>query len=94
MKMRLILTVFFAIFSLSNIAHAVEPTCQSQTVGSHTSKLCVSQALFQHDYYTLWVDGAAILLCQTIILRASRLCIASLKTLQLNFRFRSRVLPP
>lgn len=60
MKMRLILTVFFAIFSLSNIAHAVEPTCQSQTVGSHTSKLCVSQALFQHDYYTLWVDGAAI----------------------------------
>lgn len=41
-------------------AHADEPMCQTQTAESHTSKLCVSESTFGHDYYTLWVDGSLI----------------------------------
>ncbi len=41
-------------------AHAAEPKCYSQSLDGHTSKLCIGQTPFQHDYYTLWVDGAPI----------------------------------
>ena len=44
----------------ASIACAAEPRCESQTNGGHVSKLCVSQVPFQHDYYTLWVDGTPI----------------------------------
>jgi hypothetical protein len=50
----------FAGLGCINMAPAAEPMCQSQTIGDHTSKLCISQTALQHDYYTLWVDGAPI----------------------------------
>ncbi|PEH83295.1 hypothetical protein [Burkholderia gladioli] len=36
------------------------PLCQTQTQGSHKSKLCIEQTPFKHDYYTLWVDDAPV----------------------------------
>ncbi len=41
---------------------AAAPLCQSQTIGAHTSKICIEQTPFQHDYYTLWVDNAPVLM--------------------------------
>lgn len=57
---RLLLTTLLVSLGVASSAYAAEPTCESQTNGGHVSKLCVSQAPFQHDYYTLWVDGALI----------------------------------
>lgn len=50
----------FGLAGMAGVAHATEPQCQSQTIESHTTKLCVVTAPFQHDMYTLWVDGAPI----------------------------------
>ncbi|WER49151.1 hypothetical protein CupriaWKF_18445 [Cupriavidus sp. WKF15] len=58
MKKNMLLAALLGIAAMA--VHAAEPKCQSQTLGSHTSKLCISQAPFQHDYYKLWVDGAPI----------------------------------
>jgi hypothetical protein len=55
-----ILTTFITLCGLASMAHATEPKCQSQTIDGHTGKLCVSQVLFQHDYYTLSVDGQPV----------------------------------
>ncbi|AJK50270.1 putative membrane protein [Burkholderia plantarii] len=41
-------------------ASLAAPLCQTQTQGSHTSKLCIEQTPFKHDYYTLWVDDAPV----------------------------------
>ncbi|WP_323122101.1 hypothetical protein [Burkholderia alba] len=41
---------------------AAAPLCQSQTIGAHTSKICIEQTPFKHDYYTLWVDNAPVLM--------------------------------
>ncbi len=60
MMKRLLSAVLLGGLAAANIACAAEPRCESQTNGAHLSKLCVSQAPFQHDYYTLWVDGAPI----------------------------------
>lgn len=57
---RLLLTTLLASLGAVNTAHAAEPRCESQTNGDHVGKLCVSQAPYQHDYYTLWVDGIPI----------------------------------
>ncbi|WP_431825930.1 hypothetical protein [Burkholderia sp. F1] len=56
----LIFVILVAIYGCVGVAYAAEPACQSQTIGLHTSKLCVSQAPFRHDYYTLWVDDDLI----------------------------------
>jgi hypothetical protein len=53
--------VLAILLALSNVALAAEPTCQSQTIGTHTSKVCISEMPYHHDYYTLWVDGTPIL---------------------------------
>ncbi|KAE8755946.1 MULTISPECIES: hypothetical protein [Paraburkholderia] len=42
-------------------AFAAAPKCQTQTIGQHTSKICITEVPFQHDYYTLSVDNAVIL---------------------------------
>ncbi|RKE37631.1 hypothetical protein B0G76_3898 [Paraburkholderia sp. BL23I1N1] len=42
-------------------AFAAAPKCQTQTIGQHTSKICINEVPFQHDYYTLSVDNALIL---------------------------------
>ncbi|WP_038778578.1 hypothetical protein [Burkholderia pseudomallei] len=39
---------------------AAAPLCQTQKLGAHTSKMCVEQTPFKHDYYTLWVDDSPI----------------------------------
>lgn len=49
-----------SIFGQLSLARAAEPKCESQTIDRHTTKLCISQSPFQHDYYTLWVDGVPI----------------------------------
>lgn len=54
------ITAFLMSLGVVVAAHAAEPRCQSQTLDGHASKLCISQTPFQHDYYTLWVDGAPI----------------------------------
>ena len=57
---RLLLATLLANLGAANTTCAAEPRCESQTNEGHVSKLCVSQVPFQHDYYTLWVDGAPI----------------------------------
>jgi hypothetical protein len=52
------LVLFCLIFA--NQAFAAEPNCKTQTLGDHSSKICVSSTPFQHDIYTLWVDGSPI----------------------------------
>ncbi|CAB3797211.1 hypothetical protein [Pararobbsia alpina] len=37
------------------------PTCQTQTLGKHAARVCITSAPFQHDYYTLSVDEAVVL---------------------------------
>lgn len=59
MKKMILLGLYF-IYGCVGVAHAAEPVCHSQVIGSHAGKLCVSQVPFQHDYYTLWVDGNLI----------------------------------
>lgn len=54
------------IFTLSLLlgalpAFAAAPKCQTQTFGQHTSRICITEVPFQHDYYTLSVDNAVIL---------------------------------
>lgn len=59
--MKLLSSIMLVIFSiLVGVSHAAEPECQTQINGEHTSKLCVTQKPFQHDYYTFWVDGMLI----------------------------------
>lgn len=53
------LTAPIACMLFAGVATAAE-RCLPQTNGSHTSKLCVSETPFGHDYYTLWVDNAPI----------------------------------
>ncbi|MCC8402849.1 hypothetical protein LJ655_13290 [Paraburkholderia sp. MMS20-SJTN17] len=59
MNQRILTGLFFG-FSLVNASHADEPNCQSQTIESHTSKICVVDKPFQHTYYILLVDGSFI----------------------------------
>ncbi|CAN0628498.1 conserved exported protein of unknown function [Burkholderia multivorans] len=42
-------------------AFAAAPRCETQTIGQHTSKICIAEVPFQHDYYSLSVDNALIL---------------------------------
>lgn len=60
MKRFCISVFYYAISAFVCAAYANEPMCQTQTAASHTSKLCVSQISFGHDYYTLLVDGSLI----------------------------------
>ena len=54
--------LFPFLFLLGTVpAFAAAPTCQTQTIGQHTSKVCITEVPFQHDYYTLSVDNALIL---------------------------------
>jgi hypothetical protein len=57
---RLMLIAFATLSTLTGATYAAKPKCQSQTLGMYTSKLCVTQQPFQHDYYTLWVDADLI----------------------------------
>lgn len=56
----LILVALVVLSIFTGVTHAAESKCQSQTIGVHTSKLCVTQQPFQHDYYTLWVDAVPV----------------------------------
>ena len=57
-RFSLVASIMLSIFT--DATHAAETKCQSQTIGAHTSKLCVTKQPFQHDYCTLWVDAAPI----------------------------------
>jgi hypothetical protein len=57
--MKMVLFSIAAMLVVS-VSHAAEPTCKTQAIGNHGAKLCVAGGSFQHDYYTLWVDGAQI----------------------------------
>lgn len=53
---RRMLAGLFSGFFLANASYADEANCQSQTIESHTSKICVIDKPFQHTYYMLTVD--------------------------------------
>ncbi|CAM2154096.1 conserved exported protein of unknown function [Pararobbsia alpina] len=57
--MKSLASICLALFALPAVAAA--PNCQTQTIDQHTSKLCIAELPFQHDYYTLWVDNAMVL---------------------------------
>ncbi|MBB5457802.1 hypothetical protein [Paraburkholderia sp. Cpub6] len=59
MNQRILASLFLSFF-LVNASYAHEPNCQSQTIESHTSKICVVDKPFQHTYYMLSVDGSFI----------------------------------
>lgn len=42
-------------------AFADAPKCQTQTLGAHPAKICITSVPFQHDYYTLTVDNSVLL---------------------------------